>query len=128
MTVGNPNMYRSTKGALLLLIITVFWSALPLSACLLTGPATSRHACCTGMAQDCPMQGADMNAPCCRTHSEDAAMIPEVPSAPEHLRIAVLAPHPFVGAIVAFSADAIQSSSETSPPGGSSGANSILRI
>lgn len=113
---------------MLLLAVAVFWSALPLVACLLAGHAGGEPACCMPMAQDCPMQNADMNSPCCRTHSEDAAVVPEVPFAPEHVRIAALALHLAAGPILAGSADAIRFVWEAPPPDTPPGATSVLRI
>lgn len=121
-------MFQSRKGALLLLVVAVFWSALPLGACLLAGHASAESACCATMAQDCPMQSADMNSPCCRTHSDDTAMVPEAASPTEHGQLAVLAPHPIAGAVLALSVDVIHYVPETPPPDNSSGASSILRI
>lgn len=121
-------MLRSGKGALLLLAVAVFWSALPLGACLLAGQASGEPACCMPMAQDCPMQSADMNSPCCQIHSEDSAVVPEVPFAPEHVRLAALAPQAAAAPILAASADAIRYAREASPPGAPPGAISVLRI
>jgi hypothetical protein len=121
-------MLRSRKGALLLLVVAAFWSALPLFACLLAGHASDRSACCTEMERNCPMQSADMNSPCCRTHSGDAAVVPETSSAPEHGPITALVPHPDAGAILAATRDAIGCIPEAPPPDTSPGASSILRI
>ena len=121
-------MLHSRKGALLLLVVAVFWSALPLGACLLADHASGRTACCTEMAQDCPMQGTDMNAPCCPTHTEDAAMVPEAPVALEHGTLIALPPHPATVPMLAVSADGIRYVPGAPPPDTSPGAISVLRI
>lgn len=121
-------MLRSRNGAFLLMVVAVFWSAQPLSACLLAGHASDSSACCIQMAQDCPMQSADMSSPCCQSHSEDAAVIPDIPITSEHVRIAALAPHMAAGAAVAPSTGAFRHIPEAFPPGASPGATSVLRI
>ena len=121
-------MLRSRSGAFLLVVVAVFWSALPLGACLLAGQTSAASECCSQMAQDCPMHGANMNASCCRTHSEDGAVVPEVPFALEHVRMTAMASQPVSGVILSVSTDAIRCVREAPPPDTPPGAGSILRI
>ncbi|HEV2132778.1 MAG TPA: hypothetical protein VGR47_00815 [Terracidiphilus sp.] len=120
-------MFRSRKGGLLLLGVAVLWSVLPAGACLLTGHATARPACCTEMPQDCPTQGANMNAPCCQAHSGNPALVADTPLALDHLQTA-LAPNSLAPAVLDFAANPIPLISEAPPPTSPPGANSILRI
>lgn len=74
------------------------------------------------------MQNADMNSSCCQTHSGDAAVVPEGLFAPEHVRLAALAPQVGAVPITPVSADAIRYLREAPPPDISPGAPSVLRI
>lgn len=72
------------KGALLLLAVVVAWTAVPVSACLLSAQAAGMPACCRGMAPDCPMHGMRADTSCCRIDGRDAAFTPVPPYSPEH--------------------------------------------
>jgi len=72
-------MNRSKKGALMMLVVVVFWATMPASACLLGARRAGQPDCCRAMAQDCPMRGMGMNTSCCRIHEKNAAVTPIPP-------------------------------------------------
>lgn len=72
----------SRKGAFLLLLVAVLWSALPATACLL--PSAAGPGCCRAMPPDCPMQNAGSVCACAPVHQDHAAIAPEAPVLSAH--------------------------------------------
>lgn len=121
-------MHNGRKGAFLLLVIAVLWSAMPAAACLFESHAMSPLACCRAMAPNCPMHGTDMSSTCCQVQPEQAAAIADVPILPKQVHAPacpLFAPEAVVPILMAVHGWNLP---EASPPGISPGAKSILRI
>ncbi|MGB6723645.1 MAG: hypothetical protein WBE72_22795 [Terracidiphilus sp.] len=116
------------KGGLLMLIAAVLWTALPVSACLLTARSMGMSTCCRGMAQDCPMRGMDMNSSCCQMHGESFAAVPDILLSPEHGHNPALAPYRASVESAVILNSASRSYLEPPPADISPGRSSILRI
>jgi hypothetical protein len=81
------------KGALLMLAVVVFLTAMPAYACLL-GLRPARHPdCCRGMAMKCgsPEMGASRS--CCQAQQQNIAVTPVPPYNLEHSQILAFVPH-----------------------------------
>ena len=118
---------RGKIRAVSLLVVAALWFALPAAACLLTNASTSLPACCIGMPQNCPLQGADMNGSCCQIQPRHAATIPEVPVPPEQQTPALTPPPTGLAALAAMTEPRWQGF-DPSPPGIPPGASPVLRI
>jgi hypothetical protein len=116
------------KAGLLMLIAAVLWTALPVSACLLTARSMGMSACCRGMAQDCPMRGMDVSSSCCQMHGENVAAVPEILFSPEHRQNPALAPNPANVESPVILCRLNRSYPEAPPTDTSPGRSSILRI
>jgi len=79
---GPYTMIWRRKGAMLLLAIVVFWTALPASACLLTGRSTAQRDCCRAMAKACSSTVAGASGACCQIHGSNPAQVPVQPNSP----------------------------------------------
>ncbi len=68
------------KSALLMLAMMVFWTALPVSACVLAMPTAGQHACCDGMTMTMASAPArtTANGSCCQIGRQNPA-VPPVP-------------------------------------------------
>lgn len=116
------------KGALLMLVVAVLWTALPAAACLFPGRTMGHSACCHRMAQSCPMPGGGISASCCQIQPQQAAVIADSPISPERDRTPAFA-FLSVGALVPLiHFEASRRIPQTSPPEISPGASSVLRI
>jgi hypothetical protein len=80
------------KGALLMLAVVVFWTALPVSACLLAKQPPRQADCCRAMARDCGAPGSATNTSCCKTNRQEAAVTPAPPYSPQHVQKLSLVP------------------------------------
>jgi hypothetical protein len=116
------------KGALLLLAIVVAWTTLPASACLFTARTAGRPACCSGMAQDCPMCGMGLNVCSCRIDGRNAAFTPVPPYSPEHAQPLAFVSPPTRFDLPAAARTGRRNALESPPPKFQSGSVSILRI
>ncbi len=116
------------KGGLLMLIAAVLWTALPVSACLLTARSMGMSACCRGMAQDCPMRGTDMSSSCCQMHGENVATVPDLLASPEHGQNPALTPYQDSVESPVILHPASRFYQEAPPADISPGRSSILRI
>ncbi len=72
------------KGALLMLAVVAFWTAIPVSACLLARQSPAQPDCCRAMARDCNAPGSVSNNSCCKTYRQEAAVTPAPPFSPQH--------------------------------------------
>jgi hypothetical protein len=77
-------MNWSRKGALLMLAVVVFWTAMPAGACLLGMRLARQPDCCRGMARECGSPGMSASSSCCRAHRQNIAVTPVPPYTPEH--------------------------------------------
>jgi hypothetical protein len=84
------------KGALSMLVVAVLWTAMPVSACLLTMQPAGRPACCHGMAQDCDSSAMCASGSCCQAERQNAAVAPVLPYSLEHLQKLALVALPAV--------------------------------
>jgi hypothetical protein len=121
-------MHSSRKGAFLLLVVAVFWSALPAAACLLKGHSMNRPACCKAMAPDCPMEGSSMNSSCCTAQPNQAIVVPDIPVLPKQDHALTFPLHATEAVAPVLMAATGWRASESSPPEISPGAKLILRI
>jgi hypothetical protein len=120
-------MHWGRKIALLVLAAVVLWTAMPVSACVLTMQPSARPACCDGMAQGA-MPGMKMLPACCRVHGTEPALTPVPPFSPEPLLRPLLVAYPTsLERSVATNAG-WRNAFETPPPRTSAGQISILRI
>ena len=74
-------MNLEKKGALLMLIVVFFWTAMPAFACLAGPSAHVRGDCCVAMMQNC---GASMTGSCCQLAPENKSPAAVSEFAPEH--------------------------------------------
>jgi hypothetical protein len=116
------------KGALLMLAVVALWAAIPASACLLTKPPAEQPDCCCGMAQDCPMAGMSVDAPCCQFHGKNTAVVPVSPFSSQRVHRLAFVPHQATLEPTAASGAGWRNALEAPPPGFSPGSVSILRI
>jgi len=65
-----------------LLAVVVFWTALPASACLLTGRSTAQRECCRAMAKACSSAVTGASGACCKIRGSNPAQVPVQPNAP----------------------------------------------
>ena len=121
-------MEWSRKGALLMLVVALLWSALPAAACLPAMQPSGQPACCRGMVPDCPMQGMNMGNSCCQIRPQNAAVTPDLPFSPEHLQKLVFVCHQASPGAFAIPGVLTLNMIESPPPDLSPGTSSILRI
>lgn len=121
-------MNGSRKGAVLMLVAALLWSALPASACLFPGHATGQPACCRGMTPDCPMNSKAMSSPCCQMHGQNVPVAPKTSFLSEHSQRITFLPHPADLESVRDSASLCRLAQSAAPPDTSPGASCILRI
>ena len=119
-------MRMSRKGALLMLIVVLLWSALPASAFLLTSRSTGLPPCCRGMGQSCPMRGTGLGCAACGKLGENVAVAPEAP--PAQAQTAVFLPYRTSLLLCDASGPQGQFAFDAPPPEPSPGGVSILRI
>ena len=116
------------KGALLMLAVVALWAAIPASVCLLTTQPAGQSACCRGMAQDCPMTGMSMDAPCCQFHGRNAAVTPVSPFSSQRMQRLAFVPHLAALEPTAAPGAGWRNALEAPPPRFLPGSVSILRI
>ena len=125
---GPYTMNWHRKGAMLLLAVVVFWTALPASACLLTGRSPAQRDCCRAMAKACSSAVAGASGFCCQIHGSNPAQVPVQPNAPaQSLEIAVL-PGQFALQAPATAITAFINTFEAPPPKFPPGGAFALRI
>ncbi len=117
------------KGALLMLAVVVFWTAMPVSACLLARQFPTQKDCCGAMARNCNAPGSASNTSCCKTTRQEAAVTPATSYSYEQAQKLELVP----GTANLLSLPQIHISLnriafETPPPRPSPGCNSKLQI
>jgi len=121
-------MNWSRKGALLMLAVVVFWTAIPASACLLGMKPMRQHDCCRRMARMCSSAGMTASGACCKASQQNTAVAPVPPYSSEHSQKLVIVPHlasmPAPAALRAAYGNAF----EASPPKTASSSGSVLRI
>lgn len=118
----------SKNGAFLMLAVVILWTAAPGFACLSGTRLAGQPDCCRGMALNCPMRDAGLNATCCPTHSQDSAVTPDPSYSPEHSQKLCLAPHD-AGLVVHAKLGFVDLAAlKTPPPKLMPGGSSILRI
>lgn len=69
-------MIRNRKGALLMLMVVVFWTVIPASACLLPAHNAGLPPCCKAMAQECGSPQIGTGNSCCSIQSKAPAVAP----------------------------------------------------
>jgi hypothetical protein len=129
IVVRSDTMSWGRKGALLLLAVGVFWTALPVSACLLAKQIPTQKDCCRAMARDCSAPGSVSNTSCCKTTRQDDAVSPVPPYSPEHSQ--KLSVVPGTGILLSPQQTLVSLNRvafETPPPKPSPGGNSKLQI
>jgi len=118
------------KSALFMLAMTVFWTAMPASACLLARQTTEQHSCCgaSAMTLACAPAGTKADLSCCQVGRQNPAVTPVAPSSSGHAqRLAIVAIGTNLQALPTHGA-ACRNTLEAPPPKFSSGGISILRI
>lgn len=121
-------MNWSRKGALLMLVVAVLWAVTPAFACLLMARPAQQPACCHGVMHHCDAMGASMSSPCCSARSQEIAVVPVPPFAPEHAQRLALLPHHGALPTAANASIAHGSSFGPPPPIFSSSGGVVLRI
>jgi len=116
------------KGALLMLLVVVLWTAIPASACLLGGRQAGQPDCCRAMALECDQAGMGASVSCCEVHPQGTTAVTAAPVySPAHSQKLIFVPNqtaPRSGASRSASfRDALDS-----PPESSSRGSSILRL
>ncbi len=122
------NLNRSRQRALLLLVVAMLWIALPASACLLTGNATSQSSCCRSMSSDCPMRGMQMSGVCCHIQRQNATVAPSASFFSKNLHKADVLPLPTHREFLSASGAVGLYAPASTPPDTSPGRTSILRV
>jgi hypothetical protein len=118
----------SRKSALLMLAVVALWAAMPATACLLTAQPAGQPDCCRAMAQDCPMAGMSMDAPCCQFHGKNIAVVPISPFSSQRVQRLIFVPQQTGQEPSAAPCAGWRNALEAPPPKFSPGAVSILRI
>jgi len=121
-------MNWSRKGALLMLAVVVFWTAMPASACLLGLKPMRQHDCCRKMARMCSSSATAATGACCQASRRNTAAAPVPPYSPEHSEKLVLVPHQASLHAPATLRAAHGKAFEAPPPKAASSSGSILRI
>lgn len=67
-------MRAGRQKAFLMLVIALFWAAIPAMACLVGMHSQAQQSCCAEMNQHCSQAGTDANAPCCQLHGQDGSI------------------------------------------------------
>lgn len=126
----NPKtMIWSRKSALLMLAMTVFWTAMPASACLLAMRTTGQHSCCAmNMTLACAPAGTAANSSCCQVGRQDPAVTPVLLSTSEHSQRLAFVPNQVAPQAPDSQSAACRDALEAPPPRSSPGGISILRI
>src|ERR1035437_635001 len=120
-------MRLGRKGALLMLMVAVLWTAIPAFACLLGEQPTVQPACCRGMVRGC-CNSKNASRSCCQVQGHNAAVAPALPYSPEHPQKLALGSHQ-PGLQPLTSSDARYGNTfEAPPPKFPPGGASILRI
>jgi hypothetical protein len=121
-------MNWSRKGALLMLAVVVFWTAMPASACLLGMKPMRQHDCCRRMARMCGSAASAASNACCQASPRNTAAAPEPLYSPEHSQKLVIVPHQAIAHAPATLCAAYGNAFEAPPPKSASSSGSILRI
>ncbi|MGA7857284.1 MAG: hypothetical protein WCA11_05135 [Terracidiphilus sp.] len=123
-------MTWSRKSALLMLAMTVFWTAVPASACLLAMPTTGQHSCCRAMTMElaCAPAGTTANRSCCQVGRQDPAVPPVPLSTSKHSQRLAYVPNQAALQAPTSQSAACRNALEAPPPKSSPGGISILRI
>ncbi len=121
-------MHWGRKFALLMLAAVVLWTAMPVSACVVTMQSNARAACCGDMAQGGPMQRMKIIPACCRIRATDPAVVPVSAFSPEHSLKPMLVAYPASVDTSANSRAGWRLDLKAPPPKSLAGAISILRI
>ena len=111
-----------------MLVVAVLWGTLPVSACLLTMQSSGQPTCCRGIAQNCRMRARNMGTSCCQIHSQNAAVIPDLPFSPEHPQKQARVSHQASLGAFAIPGVVVLNTIESPPPDLSPGASPILRV
>jgi hypothetical protein len=116
------------KGMMLMLAVVVFWTALPVSTCLLAGRQTVQPDCCRAMARACnsPVMGA--NGACCQIHGSNPAQVPVQPNSPVQSLETVALPGLGGTEVPAVSGSGYMNAFEAPPPKFPPGGAFALRI
>jgi hypothetical protein len=120
-------MHWGRKVALLMLAAVILWTAMPVSACVLTMQSSARPACCDGMAK-VAMSGMKVLPACCRIRATEPALTPISPFSPEQSLKPLLVAYPTSLERSIATHDGWRNAQETPPPRTSAGRISILRI
>jgi hypothetical protein len=119
---------RSRKGALLMLVIAVLWTAMPAAACLASSQSAMRHMCCRGMARACGMRGMGASGSCCTTNRRNPEAAPVPCYAPGQSQRAALLPLQAGVPLPSAQSDGYANTLEAPPLKFPPGTVSILRI
>ena len=87
-------MAGSRKGAVLMLVVALLWSALPASACLLIKRATGQSSCCRSVATDCRMHSMSGGSACCDIRGKNPPVAPKTSFLPEISQTISFLSHP----------------------------------
>ncbi|MDE3186244.1 MAG: hypothetical protein KGM96_01815 [Acidobacteriota bacterium] len=121
-------MNWSRKGALLMLAVVVFWTAMPASACLLGFKPMRQHDCCRRMARMCTSAGMAASGACCQASPRNTAVAPDPPYTPEHAQKLVIIPQQASLRAPATLRAGYGHAFKAPPPKAASSSASILRI
>ena len=121
-------MHWGRKVALLMLAAVVLWTAMPVSACVVTMQSNAQSSCCGHMAQGGTMDGKRIIPACCRIRTTDPAVTPVPPFSPERSLKPLFVAYPTSLDRSGATDAARRGALEAPPPKSSAGRISILRI
>jgi hypothetical protein len=118
------------KSALLMLAMTVFWTAMPASACLIAMPASGQRACCGPETMTLALDQAGMtaNGSCCNVDRQNPGVTPVPLSSSERSQRLAFLPSQYNLQASTCQGALCPNALETPPPKSSLGGVSILRI
>jgi hypothetical protein len=118
------------KSALFMLAMTVFWIAMPASACLPAMRTTGQRSCCGAMSMTpaCAPTGSTPNRSCCQIGRQNPAVTPVAQSSSEHSQRLAFVPAPANLQATISQGAACGNALEAPSPNSSPGGISILRI
>ncbi len=121
-------MNWSRKGALLMLAVVAFWTAMPASACLLGIRPMRQHDCCRKMMRMCGSAATAAGGACCQAGQRNTAVAPEAPATLENAQKLAIIPHQAVAHDTTVLRVAYGHVFDSPPPKAASSSGSVLRI
>ena len=110
------------KGVFLLLLVVVFWTAVPASACLLSTHSMPHRDCCQAMANACGSPAMRADTSCCNVHGSTPALLSVQPFSPSQFQESAALPDQLGIALPSNASHVYLNASEAPPskfpPGG----------